>query len=46
MIREFIFSQYLDIYHIECYRHRLSIEGKPLFYYAIVARKNADIPME
>ncbi|MEJ2180727.1 MAG: methyltransferase domain-containing protein [Gammaproteobacteria bacterium] len=40
MIRELIFSKYLDIYHLERYRHRLSMEGEPLYYYAIAARKN------
>ena len=44
MIRELIFSEYLDIYHIERYRHRLSIEGEPLYYFAIAGRKNADAP--
>jgi len=46
MIRELIFSKYLDVYHLERYRHRLSIEGEPLYYYALAARKNADIPHE
>ena len=46
MIRELIFSKYMDMYHLERYRHRLSIEGEPLYYYAIAARKNADIPEE
>jgi len=46
MIRELIFSKYLDIYHLERYRHRLSMEGEPLYYYALAARKNADIPPE
>ena len=46
MIRELIFSEYLDIYHIERYRHRNSIEGEPLFYFAIAGRKNADVPGE
>ena len=46
MIRELIFSKYLDVYHIERYRHRLSIEGEPLYYFAIACRKNADIPVE
>jgi len=44
MIRELIFSKYLDIYHLERYRHRLSMEGEPLYYYAIAGKKNADIP--
>ena len=43
LIREMIFSEYLDLYHLERYRHRLSIEGKPLYYFVIVGRKNTDI---
>lgn len=44
MIRELIFSDYLDIHHLQRYRHRLSMEGKPLFYFALVARKVKHIP--
>lgn len=43
-IRELIFSEYLDIYHLERYRHRLSMEGVPLYYFALVGRKKAQIP--
>lgn len=43
-LRELIFSEYLDLYHLERYRHRLSIDGEPLFYFAIAGRKNADVP--
>lgn len=46
MMRELIFSEYLDIYHIERYRHRLSISGEPLYYFAIAGRKNADVTDE
>jgi len=46
MMRELIFSEYLDIYQIERYRHRFSIDGEPLFYFAIVGRKNADVTDE
>lgn len=46
LIRELIFSKYLDVYHIERYRHRLSIEGEPLFYFAIAGRKKADVSEE
>jgi SAM-dependent methyltransferase len=46
MMRELIFSEYLDVYHIERYRHRLSIDGEPLFYFAIAGRKNADVTDE
>ncbi len=44
MIRELMFSDHLDIYHVERYRHRLSIEGEPLYYFAMAGRKNADVP--
>lgn len=44
MMRELIFSEFLDVYHIERYRHRLSIEGVPLYYFAIAGRKNGDVP--
>lgn len=44
MMRELIFSEYLDLYHLERYRHRYSIEGEPLYYFAIAGRKNGDIP--
>ena len=44
MIRELIFSKYLDVYYIERYRHRLSIEGEPLYYFAITGWKTADVP--
>jgi len=45
-IRELIFSEYLELYHLERYRHRLSIEGEPLYYFAIAARKHGDIPQD
>jgi len=43
-VRELIFSEYLDIYHMEKYRHRFSMEGTPLYYFALVAQKTAEIP--
>lgn len=43
-VRELIFSKYLDVFHIERYRHRLSMEGTPLYYFALVAQKTAEIP--
>lgn len=43
-IRELIFTDYLEIHHLERYRHRLSIDGDPLFYYAIAGKKTADVP--
>jgi len=44
LVRELIFSKFLDIYHLELYRHRLSMEGTQLFYYALVGRMTASIP--
>lgn len=43
-LRELILSEFIDVYHMERYRHRLSIDGEPLFYFAISGRKKADIP--
>lgn len=43
-IRKLIFSEYLEVHHLERYRHRLSMEGEPLYYYAMVARKIKDVP--
>jgi predicted TPR repeat methyltransferase len=41
IIRRLISTNYFEILHVEKYRHRLSIEGKPLFYFALVVRKNS-----
>ncbi len=46
MIRELIFSKYLDVHHLERYWHRYSMEGTPLYYFALVGRKRADIPAD
>ncbi|MGI9577283.1 MAG: class I SAM-dependent DNA methyltransferase [Microthrixaceae bacterium] len=43
-VRELVFTDYLEIHHLERYRHRLSIDGEPIFYYAIAGRKTADAP--
>ena len=45
-IRELILSEYMDIFHLERYRHRYSMEGVPLYYFALVARKMYDIPAD
>jgi len=41
MVRQLIFSEYLDLHHLERYQHRFSIDGTPLNYFAIVGRKSA-----
>jgi predicted TPR repeat methyltransferase len=43
-IRQLILAEYLDLHHLERYRHRISIDGKPLYYFAVVGRKNQHIP--
>ena len=45
-VRELIFSEFLDVFHLERYRHRLSMEGSPLYYFALVAQKSAEVPDE
>jgi SAM-dependent methyltransferase len=44
LIRELIFSEYFDLYQLQRYRHRLSIEGEPLYYFALGGKKKADVP--
>lgn len=44
LIRELLFSEYLDLYHLQRYRHRFSIEGEPLYYFALGGKKLADVP--
>ena len=41
MVRQLIFSEYLDLHHLERYQHRYSIDGEPLNYFAIVGKKCA-----
>ena len=45
-IRELIFSEYLDVYQLERYNHRLSMEGVPLKYFALVGRLTKSIPLD
>ena len=43
-IRELMFSKYLDLYHLRRYRHRFSIEGEPIYYFALGGRKTGNVP--
>ncbi|MGB0452927.1 MAG: class I SAM-dependent DNA methyltransferase [Bacteriovoracaceae bacterium] len=45
-IRSLILSEYFEVHFIERYNHRVSMEGQPLYYYGIVAKKCAHIPDE
>lgn len=43
-IKNLILTEFLDIHHLERYQHRLSIDGRPLFYFGLAGRKNGNIP--
>jgi len=44
LVKALLMSDSLEIHHLERYRHRISIDGRPLFYYALVGKKESDIP--
>jgi SAM-dependent methyltransferase len=46
LIRELILSEHLDLHRLERYRHRYSMDGVPLHYFALSARKRRDVPRE
>ncbi|MFC2024473.1 class I SAM-dependent DNA methyltransferase [Chloroflexota bacterium] len=46
LIRELIFSEFLNIHHLERYRHRISIDGDPLYYFVVTCRKKDNIPYD
>lgn len=43
-IKNLILTDHLDIHHMERYRHRLSIDGRPLYYFGLAGVKNSAIP--
>ena len=43
-VRALILSENWEIHNIERYKHRVSMEGVPLFYFAIIARKRCHLP--
>ncbi|MGH8146511.1 MAG: class I SAM-dependent DNA methyltransferase [Rhodanobacteraceae bacterium] len=43
LVKRLLQGDYLKLHHLERYRHRLSIEGHMLYYYAVVGRKRRDI---
>lgn len=44
-IKNLLTTSHLELYHLERYRHRLSIDGRPLYYYGIAGRKNSALPL-
>jgi hypothetical protein len=43
-VKTLILTAHLDLFHLERYRHRLSIDGQPLYYFGVAGRKNSSIP--
>lgn len=43
LVKMLLLSDALEIHHLERYRHRISIDGRPLFYYALIGKKEFDI---
>ncbi|MGY0652813.1 hypothetical protein ACW7GZ_13335 [Luteimonas sp. A537] len=40
-IKRLVAGEFLQLYHLERYRHRISIEDNPLHYCAVIGRKLA-----
>lgn len=43
LIKYLLATDTMELHHLERYRHRLSSEGDPLFYYMLVGRKQGEI---
>jgi SAM-dependent methyltransferase len=43
LVKQLIFRDFLELHHLERYRHRISIDGRGLYYYALVGRKKCNI---
>lgn len=43
LVKHLLVSDTLQVHHLERYRHRISIDGRALFYYVLVGRKASDI---
>lgn len=44
LIKRLLAGESLHLHHLERYQHRISAEGKPLYYYAAIGRKLAPWP--
>lgn len=44
LIKRLLAGESLRLHHLERYRHRISVEGNPLYYYAAIGRKLAPWP--
>jgi SAM-dependent methyltransferase len=46
LVKHLMLSDSLQVHHMERYRHRISIDGRPLFYYLLAGRKGCAIAPE
>lgn len=46
LVKDMLMTDILEIHHLERYRHRISIDGRPLYYYALVGKKERNIPLD
>ncbi len=46
LIKHLMMSDSMEVHHLERYRHRISIDGEPLFYYVLVGKKVYEISPE
>lgn len=44
LVKSLLLTDTLEVHHLERYRHRLSVDGHPLYYYVLAGKKQADIP--
>ena len=44
LVKALMLSDALEVHHLERYRHRISLDGRPLYYYTLIGRKEFDIP--
>lgn len=43
LVKHLLLTDILQVHHLERYRHRVSIDGTPLFYFVLVGKKERDI---
>ena len=46
LVKYLLLTDVLEVHHLERYRHRVSVEGTPLFYYMLAGRKRYNISDE
>jgi hypothetical protein len=44
LVKSLLLSAALEVHHLERDSHRISIDGRPLYYYALIGKKGFDVP--